>query len=404
MIEKDKEKNSIKNYEEKISPENLYQLEKNHFSYQKSLKNDKNIKGEKLNAISDPLKMLTYNLFLRPPLINNNGNDYKNERTELICKMMEQYDIICFQELFPNYNMRRNKICKKAEELDLIFQARPRNHPLLSAYLVGSGLLTLSKYPIVKNRFFSFKDGAGIDGISYKGILYTKIFTGGSKSHSQMNYMHLFNAHLQASYDTHFDEKYCGHYQARLNQVVQLRDVITQCLKSYSNKKSSKNIKIKEKIMIVGDFNINSRAPKIPKNLFKFKDERAQDLIESFRGDTFSEYDFLVGCLSNFGEDEIIDHLFVNYKNHPVTYAESEIVEGKEIPMETVLTNKNDLCSNQSLDYMFEIIPQGISEEDIDSIEVLPASCMVRKFKVDEKYFSQLSDHYGVEITLINNY
>ena len=35
------------------------------------------------------VRILTYNVFLRPPGINNNGNDYKNERCE---KIIEQLD------------------------------------------------------------------------------------------------------------------------------------------------------------------------------------------------------------------------------------------------------------------------------------------------------------------------
>lgn len=39
----------------------------------------------------DIIKILTYNTFLRPPVVNNNGNDYKNERCELIIKALEKY-------------------------------------------------------------------------------------------------------------------------------------------------------------------------------------------------------------------------------------------------------------------------------------------------------------------------
>lgn len=39
--------------------------------------------------------MLTYNLFLRPPLVKNNKDDYKNERTKLFLQSVNEFDIIC---------------------------------------------------------------------------------------------------------------------------------------------------------------------------------------------------------------------------------------------------------------------------------------------------------------------
>jgi hypothetical protein len=43
------------------------------------------------------LKFLTYNIFLRPPLINNNGDDYKDLRCNLFMKkFMPDYDFIHF--------------------------------------------------------------------------------------------------------------------------------------------------------------------------------------------------------------------------------------------------------------------------------------------------------------------
>jgi hypothetical protein len=41
--------------------------------------------------------ILTYNLFLRPPPIKNNKDDYKNERLDLFCsEILDKFDIICF--------------------------------------------------------------------------------------------------------------------------------------------------------------------------------------------------------------------------------------------------------------------------------------------------------------------
>ncbi len=42
------------------------------------------------------IRVLTYNLFMRPPLIKNKIDDYKNERLEDIVRRLHNYDIACF--------------------------------------------------------------------------------------------------------------------------------------------------------------------------------------------------------------------------------------------------------------------------------------------------------------------
>ena len=123
-------------------------------------------------------KILTYNIFMRPPFIKNNENDFKNKRMSLITKIVKDYDIINFQEIFSKFNYRREKLLAKSAKLGLKYQAVPPKQPFWSMYFVGSGLLTISKQPIQKKKFMPFNDSKGIDGIAYKGVLYTKISLG----------------------------------------------------------------------------------------------------------------------------------------------------------------------------------------------------------------------------------
>ena len=46
------------------------------------------------------VRIWSYNVFLRPPPIKNNNDDYKSERFNLIIDRIHLYDIVCFQELF----------------------------------------------------------------------------------------------------------------------------------------------------------------------------------------------------------------------------------------------------------------------------------------------------------------
>jgi len=77
--------------------------------------------------------------------------------------------------------------------------------------------------------------------------------------------------------------------------------------------------------------------------------------------------------------------------------------------METVLTAKEDLCSNQSLDFIFNLTPKSIMKTKGVNISdhlaeqrlsIVEESAEVRKFFVDDREFTQLSDHYGVSVTL----
>ena len=58
---------------------------------------------------------------------------------------------------------------------------------------VDSGLLVISKYPILHSEFHSYHIGVLSDSASDKGYIYCKIKVGDK-------ILHLFNTHLQASY------------------------------------------------------------------------------------------------------------------------------------------------------------------------------------------------------------
>ena len=65
---------------------------------------------------SGKVSLLTYNVFLRPPPIKTNEDDYKEERFEEILKVIRQYDIVCLQEMFQTGTFRLEKIIEFAIE------------------------------------------------------------------------------------------------------------------------------------------------------------------------------------------------------------------------------------------------------------------------------------------------
>ena len=91
--------------------------------------------------------------------------------------------------------------------------------------------------------------------------------------------------------------------------------------------------------------------------------------------------------------------------------------------METVLTGKGGQCTLQSLDYIFKYTPKtlsryydnmkvlfwfldhynqrkGLSEGAASKLSVVEGSASVEKFLIEGHPFKQLSDHYGVKVSL----
>ena len=61
------------------------------------------------------LRLLTYNLFLRPLGIIDGETDYKDERLQkFIENYLDKYDVICFQEVFSWNVAWKEKIIHEA--------------------------------------------------------------------------------------------------------------------------------------------------------------------------------------------------------------------------------------------------------------------------------------------------
>ena len=78
------------------------------------------------------IKLWSYNLFLRPPPIKNNEDDFKAERFELIMDIMQNYDICCFQELFQTATFRSEDLIIKATQKGTII--------LIEDFIIGKSV------------------------------------------------------------------------------------------------------------------------------------------------------------------------------------------------------------------------------------------------------------------------
>jgi hypothetical protein len=183
------------------------------------------------------LKLLCYNLFMRPPPVSQRGNDYKDERMIEVIPKLQAYDICCFQELFSKANKRRHKICKAAVDFGLKYSTyvKPPSNTLKFKFpIIDSGLVILSRFPIIDSDFKRFQSAWGWDRFADKGCLYAKILI------TQRFIIHVFNTHPQAGYgdwpeavkiketDPVRYEKIITTYLVRMDQVCEMRRFIEE--------------------------------------------------------------------------------------------------------------------------------------------------------------------------------
>lgn len=301
---------------------------------------------------------------------------------------MHEFDIICLQEVFGLLNSRKTRLLRSAKDAGFHYNVHSPSPALFSSNLVDGGLVILSRYPIICSEFQPYPYGVFSDALSQKGILYAQIKV-------KDGILHLFSTHTQASYNGE-TQKYS----------VLTRGDQFQVFRSFLDKTLTKHYNKGDMVLLAGDFNVDANNPTIKTDRVL---KHASFLKYSQLGlkEDFNEYEAMLCMLSEGYQDGIQDLLLRSNGKHVVTYAES--CKHSNGPLETVLTAKEDLCSNQGLDYIFEFNPTSIiSKKGLSPLgpnknqrlSVVENSAKVMEFFVKDQAFSQLSDHYGVTVTL----
>ena len=361
------------------------------------LKDNSNHKGS--------IKILSYNFFARPPPINSNGHDdYKNERLNDFIELLPDFDILCFQEIFTTFNDRKHKMIREAAKVGLKYYLTIKAPSFFSKYITDSGLLIVSRYEIIENDSYNYYINISGDAPSNKGILYAKIKI-------EDKYLFLFNTHTQSTY---YDES-----QKNINSTIQVRTTQIEELINYVYNKLLHIPKEQVKkgcVLIVGDLNIDAHDNKNLREKFQ---------IPKYK---ITEYELLKKKLSKLGT--AIDLMEKKYNDHLYTFGNNDKPE-----YDKVLTGKGDLNMKQTLDYMWEIIPnfnldiyKNIQEQynlydysedeenivndnddndnnnnDIGKIKILYDTFKVEEFLVKNKPYQQLSDHFGISVEISSN-
>ncbi|KAF7720952.1 hypothetical protein EC973_005744 [Apophysomyces ossiformis] len=281
-------------------------------------------------------RLLTLNIFMRPPGIKNNWSDYKEERLKYIIRyVLPQYDVVTLQEAFAFANRRVDHLIESAQALGFNHHvASPRHYPW---ELAGDGgLLLLSRFPIAKAFRLEFPRGVHSDWFAYKGALYAKIEL--DSNHS----LHLYTSHTQASYDFggKLNEK---DTEVRLSQFARVHQLMYETAKD-------DNLPI----LLMGDLNVDATVHDNASTV-NASSQPYHMMMQVLRGDGIQDKnseDFLVKYDHPWRLEDLSDVAYQEYGRHPVTFGDIITANGVAQPAETVLTHPDQLMTKQSIDRM----------------------------------------------------
>jgi serine/threonine protein kinase len=109
------------------------------------------------------IRILSYNLCIRPPFIKANSNDFKDARLQnFMDNHLANYDIVMLQDVYARGSTRQKKLINHAKKLGLGHYLRSPASGLLKG-IVDGGLVILSRYPIVFSNRTTFEKGLNND-------------------------------------------------------------------------------------------------------------------------------------------------------------------------------------------------------------------------------------------------
>ncbi|KAJ2786684.1 hypothetical protein GGI15_001312 [Coemansia interrupta] len=349
---------------------------------------------------SDPaqVRILTQNMFMRPPLIKNNKSDWKDGRLDYFIEhILPNYDIVCLQEMFEYASSRRARLFAAAEKLGFAFYVASERKFLWHAAIDG-GLVILSRLPVVHAETITYQRGMGPDWLAQKGVLYAKVAVKPDGEDGETSHMHVFTTHTQASYGdvviTQPDVK------RRLAQLHEFHNFLEDVLPKHRSKG--------EPVVLTGDFNVDSRNHVLsdPETV-KYEREVEDGIHISDEGAA------MMSVLRGYGIDPKVlgpentdtfkgkvildfhDSLKERLGYHPVTFGNT-IVDEKGVvhPRETILTTRQDNEVMHSIDYVLWYNPDD-KEHSRGIIASLEDVGVTPNFTPGQS-FTQISDHYGV--------
>ncbi|KNC98168.1 uncharacterized protein SPPG_06573 [Spizellomyces punctatus DAOM BR117] len=312
---------------------------------------------------STGIRMLAYNFYLRPPPIESIGRDYKEDRLNLFIETaINEFDIMALSETFGTFNSRRERLVDAAAERGLRYWAHGNERNWWKGTFVDSGLLVLSRFPIIKTETILYQGAYGPDRYAAKGVLYTQILL--DDTPDRKTRLHLFTSHLQASYlpdDPDDGDDLTGPASSiRYDQFIQMRSFIDSVLEA------SAYDPVNDAVVLAGDFNVPGA---------RFGGEPQRDGKEYLR---------MLQTLTS-RDAEVLDALREATGQQPQTWKPwKQCLKG---------TEDDHKQAGKRLDYILQWRPRDAHHGHV-SVSVNETG--LRPFRVQDRPFNQLSDHTGV--------
>lgn len=132
-------------------------------------------------------RILTQNCCLLPTHVYQaRGADNRSQRAQLIVRLVQRYDVVLLQEVFSTM------WCKEWRKLFAAVPELVTVNPERGNKLLDSGLVVLSRYPVIASSFHRFRSKPLTNSIIDRGFLYAKLDAHGRT-------LHVINTHLAPS-------------------------------------------------------------------------------------------------------------------------------------------------------------------------------------------------------------
>eukprot|EP00158_Paraphelidium_tribonemae_P007362 Partr_v1_DN28218_c0_g1_i1_m76471 putative calcium calmodulin-dependent protein kinase len=309
------------------------------------------------------IRLLSFDLNIKPPGIKNNASDYKDARLQYFCNsILPNYDLISIQNCYAFGSRRREKLLRKANDLGFkswicspgkaIFsesQHIPTSNDDSTSIAIDGGLIILSKYPIVRSGRLTFDKSALADRLFAKGALYAGIMVPGAFGYQ---FMHIFNTNLQTAFDPDslatYDPSEVGTV-VRRSQIKALR----QFMEHHLNKElttyeaNSQGVSLHDIVLLMGNFNINARKGVHDGAAHGEEYSIFKKMMENPDRDAHQQHD-----ATRSREFRLIDLVYEATGVHPVTFGETD---AEKRPVEQILTNRRFNSVNACTDLIFQV-------------------------------------------------
>ena len=325
------------------------------------------------------MRLLVLNLQLLPPGCSTTGNNHKDARLQYFCThILPQYDIVCLSEVWKvhtgvslpgaAWNRREQLVCS-AQRCGFGYKVVSSPPPLCCGKFVDAGLLILSRFPIEHSIHINFQHlGCGVERFVANGAQYAKICIG-------TRALHLVNTHLQSDQVTRVRERDSG-TDARQAQIKEVWDLVQQAA-----------VPPEELLLLVGDLNVDAHdAHKGPGT------GHAPGSALNGTPSPWPERQEYLDMIALFHAQDLL----AEDGRHPVTLGDVKVeADGTTLPAECVLTCADDRLSNQSVDHVWQLYHESTGSDALAVVDT-----QIRELRVEGVAFTQLSDHYGIEVRL----